>query len=387
MYRLDNDVILLGVSDVHIGASIHHHENFINFLNHVIEDPKNLKAIIILGDFFDIIMESVRDYCKKILYSGGNDDYINQKTKNYEWIFKSLKKLKEKDIKVYFTLGNHEIKILGNLDKWFYRRKEKLVEKFEKCNFQYLDLFNLDQIWQYFILTAEEGKWKLGFYDTKKEIIKKRAENEYLFKGINAPDISFNCLMTHGIQFETVLRKYGGGIPWYLGLKSPDAIKELGNLLWNEMIKLSIRTIEAVFDRWLVESRRIIRGLLKVTLISPFLILLKMFDRLLNMVVRKRKKLKNELYIRQVQNKFYPKLVKMGFKGKLNKVIFGHTHKNIKRSDLSLNDKKTKESWKTIFANSGAWQQIDIPSLIEINSKGEINVVELREKEFVKYML
>ena len=84
--------------------------------------------VLILGDFFDIIMESVRDYCKRIHYPGGGD-YIDEKTRNYEKIFIGLKKLKEKGIKVYFTLGNHEIKILGNLDKWFYKRKKKFVDE------------------------------------------------------------------------------------------------------------------------------------------------------------------------------------------------------------------------------------------------------------------
>ena len=385
MYELENDTILVGVSDVHVGASINHHKIFITFLNQIIEDPKKLQVVLILGDFFDIIMESVRDYCKRIHYPGGGD-YIDEKTRNYEKIFIGLKKLKEKGIKVYFTLGNHEIKILGNLDKWFYKRKKKFVDEFKKFNFKYIDLFDLEHIWQYFILTADEGTWKLGFYDTKKDIITQKEENIYPLDKIEAPDISFNCLMTHGIQFETFLRKYGGGISWYLGLKSPDAIKEVGNLLWNEVIKLSIRTVDDVFDRWLAQSRKVMKGLLKFSLIAPFLIFLKLFNKLLKIVARKRERLKNESYIKQIRKKFFPKLVKMGYDHELNKIIFGHTHKETKLS-LLLNNKKSNESWDTIVANSGAWQQIDTPSLIEINSKGEIKVVQIREKEFVKFML
>ncbi|UCD01874.1 MAG: metallophosphoesterase [Promethearchaeota archaeon] len=379
MYELDNDTIVVGVSDVHVGASINHHNVFIEFLNQVLLDSKNLQVVIILGDFFDIVMESVRDYCKKLYYPEGHR-YIDQKTENYEKIFLRLRKLKEKGISIFFTLGNHEIKIIGNLEKWFSKRKKKLVEKFKKFNFRYADLFNLKNIWQYFILTADEGRWKLGFYDSKKEIVNQKNIYLFQFDKVEAPDISYNCLMTHGIQFETFLRKYGGGIPWYLGLKSPDAIKEVGNLLWNEVIKLSIRTIDKVFDRWLAQSRKITQRLLKISLISPFLIFLKLFDKLLKMVARKREKLKNETYIKQFRKKFLPKLVKMGYNREINKIIFGHTHKDTKLS-VPLNNQRTKQSWKATIANSGAWQQIDKPSLIEINDKGEIKVVHVIAKE------
>ena len=375
MYELDNDTIVVGVSDVHVGASINHHDIFIEFLNQVLKDSKNLQVLIILGDFFDIIMESVRDYCKKLYYPGAYR-YIDKKTKNYEKIFIRLRKLKDKGIRVFFTLGNHEIKIIGNLEKWFYKRKKKLVEDFKKFNFKYTDLFDLNNIWQYFILTADKGTWKLGFYDSKREIINQKEENNYSFNKVQAPNISYNCLMTHGIQFETFLRKYGGGIPWYLGLKSPDAIKEVGNLLWNKVIKLSIRTIDKVFDRWLSQSRKFIQRLLKISLVSPFLIFLKLFDKLLKMVARKRKRLKNESYIKQIRKKFIPKLVKMGYNRKIDKIIFGHTHKDIKL-DVLLNNKHNKQSWKATITNSGAWQQIDTPSLIEINRKGEIKIIHV----------
>ncbi|MFX0138749.1 MAG: hypothetical protein ACFFDN_34230, partial [Candidatus Hodarchaeota archaeon] len=269
-------------------------------------------------------------------------------------------------------------------------RKKKLVEEFEKFNFKYTDLFNLKNIWQYFILTADEGKWKLGFYDSMKEIIAQKDISLFQFDKVEAPDISYSCLFTHGIQFETFLRKYGGGIPWYLGLKSPDAIKEVGNLLWNEVFKLSFRTIDKVFDRWLEKSRKITQRLLRISLISPFLVILKLFNKLLKIVTRKRARLKNETYVKQIRKKFIPKLVKMGYDRELSKVIFGHTHKDTKLS-VALNNQQTNQSWKATIANSGAWQQIDKPSLIEINDKGEIKVVHVlikkEEYEFRKTLL
>lgn len=397
MYELDNDTIVVVVSDVHVGAMINYHAIFIEFLKQVYRNPKNLQAVIILGDFFDVIMESVRDYCKRLYFPGRSRDghtksfiYMDEKTRNYDKIFLGLKKLIDKKIRVFFTLGNHEIKIIGNLEKWFFKRKKKLVEEFEKFNFKYTNIFNLKNIWQYFILTADEGKWKLGFYDSKKEIINQKKENIYSFDKVQTHIDSYNCLMTHGIQFETWLRKYGGGIPWYLGLKSPDAIKEVGNLLYNKVIKLSIRTIDKVFDRWLFQSRKFVQYFLKISLISPFLIFLMLFNKLLKMVQRKRERIKNETYITQIKKKFIPKLGKMGYNRKFDNIIFGHTHKDIKLKEyLKYNDKS--KPWKATIANSGAWQQIDTPSLIEINDKGDLKVVKylLKEKEieFEKILL
>jgi len=399
MLTLNDDTIILGLSDVHLGAYINHHTLLILFLDKILDNyrgkdksNKRLKVIIILGDFFDIIMESVRDYCKMVRYPGGftkgeNYDnnvgykYTDTKTKNYITIFEQLRMLKDKGIKLYFTLGNHEINILGNLDKKYHKRKEKLLDEFTKNKFQYNDLFNKDNVWQYYVLKAENREWKLGFYDSRKEIIESPKENLYRFKGVQAPDKQYNCLMTHGIQFETFLRKYGGGIPWYIGLKSPDSIKEIGNILYNKVLKLNIRLIDKVFDTWLTEthnvSRKIYRGLLKISLISPFVMIVKIFNKLLKFVARRRDKIKNEVYIKQIRKKFFPKLAKEGYEDELNNIIFGHTHKDTDEP-VFLENKYTDKKWKADIVNAGAWQQIDLPTSFEINTNGDIDVYPLR---------
>lgn len=402
MWTLNDDTIVLGLSDVHLGAYINHHKLLIFFLNRILDNyrgkqksKKNLKAIIILGDFFDIIMESVRDYCRTVSYPGGfkkGENYENiigygntdKRKDNYEEIFKLLRMIKDEEIKVYFTLGNHEINILGNLDKNYTKRKVKLLDEFSKNKFQYNDLFNKDNVWQYYILKADNKEWKLGFYDSRKEIIESPQENLFMLKGVQAPDKQYNCLMTHGIQFETFLRKYGGGIPWYIGLKSPDGIKELGNILYNKVFKLNIRLIDKVFDTWLTEtrsvSRKIYRNLLRMSLISPFLMIIKIFNKLLKFVARKRDKIKNEVYLKQIGKKFFPKLVKEGYKGEINNIIFGHTHKDRKETDEPVfwENKYTGKRCEADVANAGAWQQIDIPTSFEINTNGDIDVYPLR---------
>ncbi len=162
-WELKEDVMLIVVSDVHIGAKVNHQIAFIQFLNHLIANIKNkkLEALIILGDFFDVIMESIRDYCRVKPYSGLINS-IKEKTQNYDIIFSLLEKL-SKSVKIFFTLGNHEITILGNLDKHFFNRKTKFRQKFEKNNFKYLQLLNLDNIYQYFILSVlsigNKKKW------------------------------------------------------------------------------------------------------------------------------------------------------------------------------------------------------------------------------------
>jgi len=399
MWTINNDTIVLGLSDVHLGAYINHHSLLIMYLDKILDNYRgkeeseiSLKAIIILGDFFDLIMESVRDYCKMVRYPGGftkgenyennlGYQYIDTRKKNYTKIFEQLRMLKDKGIKLFFTLGNHEINILGNLDRKYQKRKDKLLDQFTKNNFQYNDLFNKDNTWQYYVLKIDNGEWNLGFFNSRKEIVKSSKENIYKFEKIQAPDKQFNCLMTHGIQFETFLRKYGGGIPWYIGLKSPDSIKEIGNILYNKVFKLNIRAIEKVFDVWLTEtrnmSRKIYLRLLRVSLISPFIVIVKVFNNLLKFVARRRDKIKNQTYIKQIKKKFFPKLAKEGYKHELNSIIFGHTHKDTDEPVFLVN-KYTNKKWNAEIANAGAWQQVDLPTSIEINNDGDINVYPLR---------
>jgi len=380
MYDLKDDTIIIGVSDVHLGALENKHPEFIRFLTDLninLEDSKGkykkLKALIILGDFFDIIMESIRDFCKIVRYRvvQNKGNYLDSQEKMYNNIFTLLGELKDKKVEVYFTLGNHEISILGNLDKKFRKRKEELLKEFYKKGFKYRTIFNSKTVWQYFMLIGENKKWRLQFYDSQKEIINSPGERTYTLGEASKPTKSYSCLMTHGNQFENFFRKYGAGIPWWIGLKCPDFIKEISNILYNQELRKSIRLFEEGVDTWLYQQHKRLKRLKKLVFIEPFYVIFKLFSRLIIYYARIKKKLRNESYINYIQNKFLPKLEKKGYNPKITNIVFGHTHQVAKIQIFNIAN--TGERVVNCDAtNSGAWQQVRRPSLFEINDKGVV---------------
>ena len=376
MWKLKDDVMIIVLSDVHIGASVHHQETLIEVLDELKVKAKGtqLKVLIILGDFFDVIFESIRDYCKTP-YSGPID-VLRDKTKNYQTIFDLMTDLTEIGIKIFFTLGNHEIKIISNMDKNFSSRKIKFRREFEKNSFKYIKLLNLTNISQYFILGVlnidNQKRWALSSYDSMVNIFRtKQTRKPYIFQDISVPDsiTKFNCLMTHGVQFESLLRTYGGGIPWWLGLISPDIIKETGNIIY-QTSKGFFRELKDNINRLLEDQRRYLRSLMKIFLIAPFTILILLFLKLIKLIIRGRKSLKNESYYQYIEKKFLPNLVKGRKIRQITHIIFGHTHSpDFVKRRIKIG-KNT--SWNIQIYNSGAWQQIRAPSLIEIYTDGRL---------------
>ena len=53
--------MILVISDVHLGASKVLYDEFKFFLRQLIKNSEKLEALVILGDFFDVIMENMRD--------------------------------------------------------------------------------------------------------------------------------------------------------------------------------------------------------------------------------------------------------------------------------------------------------------------------------------
>jgi len=332
MWEIKDDVMIIVVSDVHIGASVNHQTAFIGFLTALKSKVNNtqLKALIILGDFFDVIFESIRDYCGENPYSR-LIEVLKDKTKNYNTIFDLLEQLSKK-IKIFFTLGNHEIKIILNIDKNFTSRKIKFRREFEKNHFPYLELLDLDNISQYITLRVlnigNKKRWALSFSDSKSNIFgTNQTRNPYVFQNISVPDsiTNYNCLMTHGTQFESFLRTYGGGIPWWLGLISPDPIKEIGNIIYSS-IKEYLRNIDEDINQWLRKQKKFFQSLLlkslrahriekpgkhlqrllKIVSMAPFFILMKLYIKLIRLIERKRRAFKNESYYKQIEKTFLP---------------------------------------------------------------------------------
>jgi len=112
--ELKNPVIIV-LSDVHLGALKSEFQLLYEFLRDINEQKyeNQVKALIILGDFFDICM----------------DNCINLK-RNFAFILNELSKLNEANIPVVFSLGNHEISVTGDIETNFEDHKIDFIKEF-----------------------------------------------------------------------------------------------------------------------------------------------------------------------------------------------------------------------------------------------------------------
>jgi len=374
-YKLNNDTIILAISDVHLGASKVLYDEFIFFLRQIIKNPKKLEVLVILGDFFDVIMESVRDFCL-------GDHIYNVLSLKYKRIFTLFKKLKNlHEINIFFALGNHEISILPDADARFNHRKKKLLKEFKDEGFKFCDIISFQNVCQYFLLNLENKKWKLSLYDNQEQLIKDEVEpvNFKIISEHEVPDDvdpSYNCLLAHGHQFETFIIEYGGGLAWYLGLKSPDKIKEIGNYIYNDIIKGKGSGTSKEITKWYINKQDPFLKTLDDNTLPFIMPLVPIFVKYIAKLQDFKEKLQNNIYIEEFKKDFLPGLVKNELQKKITHLIFGHTHKP-KKPELTMGIKVNDKFWDITIANCGAWQQIDKPTIIEINNKGEFSLIEL----------
>jgi len=99
MINFNRFTLAIVVSDIHIGTEYSRIDEFTAFLKNIYlmkVDNKLpfLKALIILGDLFDLNASSFEDLCFN---------------RQYFRIYKILDKIKDTNIETIITLGNHEI--------------------------------------------------------------------------------------------------------------------------------------------------------------------------------------------------------------------------------------------------------------------------------------
>ena len=150
-------------SDIHLGALGSKPRKFEIFLKDIHDEvlSENLKAIIIAGDFFDLIMRSPQK--------------LMPKCKN---IYDKLYSIQEKGIKIINLLGNHEISVEdiinssgqmeSTFDDEFSNRKLELVKDFGKWKPDYL---KVKCIAQYALLTRHNNNEGLLYlFDSLSEL-------------------------------------------------------------------------------------------------------------------------------------------------------------------------------------------------------------------------
>ncbi len=415
--------MILMVSDVHLGAFGNIAKAFESFIDQIINNEfneigSNLKAFIILGDFFDVMM-------------AGCDDLIG----NYTRIYEKLYDLQQIGVNVYFILGNHEIPVDGPYDREFSDRKSKLLEKFDECsrnNQILLDLLRPENFCQYIILrtvynqTPDQLNWELALFDSKEKIKRDIAESEPHVSSIlcevnNDVSKSYKCLMAHGFQFESPEHLKIASEVWKGCIEAFDIVKKVVfNFFWNIVVHIFkdvIYTGRLAFE-YFFEKLKLLgkkrkprkkfkkevnyKEKLKKRLITDYL------DRLKEM--RKiRYEIDNEKYNREIEEF----LSKDEFSN-IKDVIYGHTHKpqaipsivleetiespitlqenmmeqagiyERKESPIQLVRRvlvpEEKEIPRGLIVNTGTWQiamEMDRnPNIVGIYPNGEIKVFE-----------
>ncbi|MFX1419214.1 MAG: metallophosphoesterase, partial [Promethearchaeota archaeon] len=232
--KINHNTMVLVLSDMHLGA-LHTEKSCFNmFLSSVyemIKDNKlpNLKAMIIIGDIFDLIMDSYTDILK---------------LKDYQNILEKINQLHDiDDFNIVFTLGNHEVPVIGNYDTEFPENKKGMLNNFnreqKKTDIEYSFFKNNDIFSQYILLQSEDlGRSRpiIKLFDTKQDIIRDNSINT-IDLNVKANSTEFNnFFLTHGYQFDPNLSFFSK--VWYIGLKNPFSfIKQIGDLIWNGVIK------------------------------------------------------------------------------------------------------------------------------------------------------
>ncbi len=231
MFNFQENSIILIVSDLHLGAIQSKHKEFKKFLKELKDkilknEISNLRILIILSDFFDLLVNSYRDLIRDYSVIYNHLDFIN-------------KELQKKNGSILFTLGNHEIPLIFRYESHFKWRKRKFIRNFTKRGFKWKFLKNKN-VCQYILLNKvkknESWKWRLSLYNKKKKIARKKRPFREIFIPLEeiTPDLEnleYNCLITHGYQFDNYLDTFK--YFWAITLKCSDLIKEIINFVWN----------------------------------------------------------------------------------------------------------------------------------------------------------
>ena len=379
----------LVLSDVHLGA-LHTKKSFFDlFLFSLMDklergDLPDLKALVILGDCFDLIMDTYEDLLQFRLYQNILDK------------FDILHQMKE--FHLIFALGNHEIPVVGDYNKTFTTNKNDMLQIFnnqqKKNNLKYS--FFTNKIFTQYVLLQPEGDEKskpvIKLFDTEQDILTNNVlDTLYLNTETLSTDIN-NYLMTHGFQFDPNLTKFSGF--WNLGLLNPfSLVKQIGDRIWNGFLKKIYektrrlvyyaqskikKMIEKEAKRYIKKKKYQLTGKEK-----------QQVDKEVNIKWESdnhREAIRdNAGCINNIVN-FIPRLVNNGIP--INHVIYGHTHDRLRptvkwfRRGVQLSQQQfqvqvVSQQSKFSISNTGAWQHVKKPSFIEIHTDWKVNSQEV----------
>lgn len=222
------DTSIIITSDVHLGSLYCREDDFKSFLEIILSERKrdnlpHLKALVFLGDFFDVMRTSYRDLC------------VNRQ---FTEIYDLLRDINRSSVSIVFVLGNHEISTGGLYNRFFKSRRKEFLEKMRKNGFHY-NFLNDFSLCQFALLKAnEENALTLGLYDSIDELgFDERGEfiptkRNYVLS--ESADFYDKCyLLAHGFQFEDwTTHHFVKAYWWSVFLKLPEDVKKGISKFW-----------------------------------------------------------------------------------------------------------------------------------------------------------
>ena len=206
----NNRALVIITSDIHLGDLYCKTSKFEQFLTNLLQDIERgnlsqLKTLIILGDTFDLIINTFWNLCNN---------------PEYRRIYALLQSIKNQGVYIVFVLGNHEIPTKGSYNWYFKLRKREFIENMWNSGFDY-DLLDDFTLCQYVIIGRnKDNQLVLILYDSANRI-------SYAYNGrlintdhqlVLSSNNNFNgksYFMTHGYQFEDWDRHHFVTAPWW----------------------------------------------------------------------------------------------------------------------------------------------------------------------------
>ncbi len=210
MTSFNRKSLAIVISDIHLGDLYCKINEFEQFLLDLIQDIDRgnllqLKTLIILGDTFDLIMNTFWNLCN------------NPK---FRRIYELLSTINTQGIHIVFVLGNHEIPTTGYYNWLFKLRKNEFMNDMWNSGFNY-DLLNDLTLCQYVVIGKnEENQLVLMLYDSVNKIkYNYRGEivntDRQLILALNDYFNGKSYFMTHGYQFEDWNTHHFVTAPWW----------------------------------------------------------------------------------------------------------------------------------------------------------------------------